>query len=171
MAANFFGVGSYVAQELSWNEQKFQLKLSSFPGSYPTAELEDRGNELYGKSIPERILKDYNVLNFWVSMNLRSFAPKSKLPPWLNVAAGYGAKGLYGGFENRSYAKDGSVVFDRTDIPRRRQWYVSPDIDFTKIKTNKKGLRTLFSLANMIKLPAPTLEFSDGKFKGHWLMF
>jgi hypothetical protein len=87
------------------------------------------------------------------------------------MAVGYGAKGLFGGFENKSFDKDGAVAFDRTDIPRKRQWYISPDIDFTKIKTNKKGLKTLFSLANMIKLPAPALEFSNGKFKGHWLMF
>ncbi|MFN2438053.1 MAG: DUF2279 domain-containing protein [Chitinophagaceae bacterium] len=170
MSANLLGAGFYMAQEFSWSEQRAQLKLSSLPIADPN-NLDDRVTELYGKSVPERILKDYNVTNFWLSINLGSFAPNSKLPSWLNIAAGYGAKGLYGGFENRSYAKDGSVVFDRTDIPRKRQWYLSPDIDFTKIKTNKKGLKTLFSLANMIKIPAPTLEFSNGKFKGHWLMF
>ncbi len=117
------------------------------------------------------MLKDYNGETFWLSVNLKSFAPHCKLPPWLNLAAGYGGKGLLGGFENRSFDKTGSLVFDRADIKRRRQFYLSPDVDFTKIKTNKKGLKTLFSLANIIKLPAPALEFSNGKFKGHWLMF
>jgi len=170
MSANVIGAGLYAAQELSWNEQRLQIKFSFFPVSYAD-DLKERVNDLYGKNIPERILKDYNGQTYWLSMNLRSFAPNSKLPRWLNMAAGYGAKGLFGGFENRSYNKDGSVVFDRTDIQRKRQWYLSPDIDFTKFKTNKKGLKTLFSLANMIKLPAPALEFSNGKFKGHWLMF
>jgi hypothetical protein len=170
MSANVIGAGFYVAQELSWKEQRLQLKFSSFPVSY-TDDLEGRVTDLFGKSIPERMLKDYNGQTYWLSMNLRSFSPRSNLPQWLNVAAGYGAKGLFGGFENRGFDKDGSVVFNRTDIQRKRQWYLSPDIDFTKIKTNKKGLNTLFSLANMIKLPAPALEFSNGKFKGHWLMF
>jgi len=170
MGANVIGAVFYVSQELSWKEQRFQLKFSSFPVSYSN-DLEARVNELYGKSIPERLLKDYNGQTYWLSINLNSFAPNSKLPRWLNVAAGYGAKGLFGGFENRGFDKDGSVVFDRTDIQRKRQWYLSPDIDFTKIKTNKKGLKTLFSLANMIKFPAPALEFSNGEFKGHWLMF
>jgi hypothetical protein len=163
------GAGFSVAQELCWNEQRLQIKFSFFPVLY-TDDLKERVNDLYGKSI-ERILKDYNGQTYWLSMNLRSLVPKSKLPHWLNMAIGYGAKGLFGGFENRSYDKDGSVVFDRTDIQRKREWYLSPDIDFTKIKTNKKGLKTLFSLANMIKLPAPALEFSDGKFKAHWIMF
>ncbi len=170
MGANVIGAGFYVTQEFFWSEQRLQLKFSSFPISY-TNDLEERVHELYGKSLPERMLKDYNGQTYWLSMNLKSFTPNSKLPRWLNVAAGYGAKGLFGGFENRSFDKDGSVVFDRTDIQRKRQWYLSPDIDFTKIKTNKKGLKTLFYLANLIKLPAPALEFSNGKFKGHWLMF
>jgi hypothetical protein len=104
-------------------------------------------------------------------MNLNSFFKKSNLPDWFNIALGYGAKGLYGGFENRAIDKNGSVTFDRRDIPRQRQWYLSPDIDFTKIKTQKKGLKTLFSLMNMVKMPAPALEFSGGKLKGHLVHF
>ena len=61
---------------------------------------------------------------------------------------------------------------DRTDIPRIRQFYLAPDIDFTKIKTNKKWLRTIFFCLNAFKCPAPTLMIdSKGKFKAYALYF
>ncbi len=78
---------------------------------------------------------------------------------------------MYGGFENLATDKDENIIFDRRDIKRQRQWYLSPDIDFTKIKTNKKGVRTFLSVLNMVKLPAPTLELTGGKLKGHFLYF
>ena len=67
--------------------------------------------------------------------------------------------------------KNGNVIFDRSDIKRYRQWYLSPDVDFTKIRTNKKGLKVLFFVLSAVKFPAPTLEFSNGNFKGHWIVF
>jgi hypothetical protein len=170
IAANTAGAGLYTLQELAWEEQRVLFKFSSFPVKYNTA-LDKRADELYGKSFQERLLKDYNGQTYWLSFNLKSFAKNSSLPAWLNMAIGYGAKGLYGGFENRALNKDGIVTFDRTDIPRQRQWYLSPDIDFTKIKTNKRFVRTSLSILNMIKLPAPALELSNGKLKGHWLYF
>ena len=65
-----------------------------------------------------------------------------------------------------------AVPVDRTDIPRIRQFYLAPDIDFTKIKTNKKWLRTIFFCLNAFKCPAPTLMIdSKGKFKAYALYF
>ncbi|HZH99508.1 MAG TPA: hypothetical protein VEX63_00090, partial [Flavisolibacter sp.] len=107
---------------------------------------------------------------YWLSMNMKSMFLSVNVPSWLNLAFGYGAKGLYGGFENR-VIKNGLTLFDRSDIPRLRQWYFSPDIDFSKIKTNKKGVRTLFTLMNMIKMPAPALELTNGKLKGRLIYF
>ncbi len=130
-----------------------------------------RADELYGKSIQERILKDYNGQTYWLSMNLKSFAHNINIPAWLNVAVGYGAKGVFGGFENTGFDKRGNIIFNRPDIERQRQWYFSPDVDFTKIKTGKRLVKTLFSLMNMIKMPAPALELSGGKLKGHLLFF
>lgn len=170
ITANTIGAGLYTTQELAWKEQRIQFKFSSFPVKY-NSELDLRADEIYGKGFQERFLKDYNGQTYWLSFNLKSFAKSSTLPGWLNVAVGYGAKGLYGGFENRAFDKNGTVTFDRTDIPRQRQWYLSPDIDFTKIKTNKRLVRTTLSLLNMLKLPAPALELSNGKLKGHFLYF
>lgn len=170
IAANVGGTGLYTFQELAWKEQRLQFKFSSHTVAYES-QLRPRVDQLYGKTLPEKILKDYNGQTYWLSMNLHSFAKESKLPRWLNVAVGYGAKGLLGGFDNIGRDKNNQVFFDRSDIPRRRQWYLAPDIDFTKIKTNKESLRIAFKILNMLKFPAPTLEFSNGKIKGHLLYF
>jgi len=170
MAANVFGSALFVAQETGWKEQRVQFKFSSLPVSY-NSELKTRADELYGSSIQERILKDYNGQTYWLSLNVQSFSNSSALPNWLNVAVGYGTKGVYGGFENVAYDKGGNVTFNRPDIKRQRQWYISPDVDFTKIKTGKRVVKTLFSLMNMIKMPAPAIELSGGKLRGHLLFF
>jgi len=170
IGANVAGTGMYVAQELLWEEQRVQFKFSSHRKRYEPS-LINRANELYGKGLPERLLKDYNGQTYWLSMNMRSFAKESKLPHWLNISVGYGAEGLFGGFENIGFDKSGNMVFNRPDIKRERQWYLSPDIDFTKIKTNKKIVRTMFSILNMLKMPAPALELSGGKIKARLMVF
>ena len=170
MAANVGGTGVYVVQDLAWNEQRILFKFSSHKVVYEE-ELLRRADELYGKTLPERILKDYNGQTYWLSANIRSFAKESRIPSWLNIAVGYGAKGLFGGFENRAVDASGNTTFDRPDILRQRQWYISPDIDFTRIKTDKKGLKVAFSVLNMIKLPAPALELSGGKVRGRLFYF
>jgi hypothetical protein len=169
MAANIAGSGLYISQEAIWNEQRIQFKFSSHPRSYD-ASLKPRAGDLFGKSLPERTMKDYNGQTYWLSFNLKSFFRESRLPAWLNISAGYGADGMLGGFENKWTNTDGSVVM-RQDVIRRRQFYISPDIDLTKIKTNKKAVRTLLNVLNCIKVPAPTLEFSGNKVKGHWIYF
>ena len=53
-----------------------------------------------------------------------------------------------------------------------RQFYLSVDLDLTKIKTNSKFLKTLFSTINFIKIPAPALEYNTKNgFKFHYLHF
>lgn len=169
MGANTVGAALFTTQELIWNEQKISLKFSAFPQRHE-ASLRPRVDALFGTTFPERLLKDYNAQTYWASANLAAFFPAA-FPSWLNVAVGYGAKGLYGGFKNIAVDKNGAVIFDRSDIKRVRQWYLSPDVDWTKLKTNKKLVRTLFSLMNMIKVPAPALELSGGKLKAHWISF
>ena len=42
-----------------------------------------------------------------------------------------------------------------------RQFYLSLDVDLTKIQTNSHVLRTLFDIFNMIKIPFPAVEFNE----------
>ena len=171
IAANFLGSGIFLGQELLWHEQRIQYKFSFHKKDYSDPVLEQRANELFGDVWYERMLKDYNAQTYWFSANLKSFFRESNLPPWLNISFGYGADGMFGGFENKWTDEAGNVI-DRTDIPRKRQFYLAPDIDFTKIKTNQKWLRTVFSLLNAFKCPAPALMIdSHGKFKAYAIYF
>lgn len=172
IAANTLGTGIYLSQQLAWNEQRIQLKFSFHRKNYLESMLNDRTDLLFGKSWYERMLKDYNGQTYWLSANLHSFFKSSKLPPWLNIAVGYGAAGMYGGFSNLAKDGIGTIVFDRRDIPRVREFYLSPDIDLTKIRTNKKWLQTVFQVLNAFKFPAPALMLnSKGRFRVHAFYF
>ncbi|MEO5893927.1 MAG: DUF2279 domain-containing protein [Ferruginibacter sp.] len=170
-AGNILGSGTLIAQELAWNDQRIKLKFSFHKNNYGDPQLNNRADKIYGKTITERFIKDYNAQTYWASVNLKAFFPKSNLPSWLAVSVGYGADGMYGARSNIAKDDNGIVIFDRSDIKRYRQWYLSPDIDLTKIKTKKKGVRLLFTVLSAFKFPAPSLEFSNGKFKVNALYF
>ncbi len=161
LAANATGTALFVFQELLWNEQRIVPKYSFHSTEYASARP-----QVLGESYGEQMLKDYNGQTYWLSANIHSFAKQSKLPQWLNLAVGYGGEGMITG-ENRLV----NTVFLPTDR-RYRQFYLSLDADLTKIKTKSHVLQTVFSLINVIKIPAPTLEVGVGqKVKFHFLYF
>lgn len=170
-AANCAGSGLLIAQELAWGHQRLQLKTSFHKKIYDDPILNQRSDALFGKSVAERALKDYNGQIYWLSANVHDFFPQSKWPAWLNVSVGMGADGLFGARQNKAYDASGNVIFDRTDIARRRVWYLGPDIDFTKIKTRKKWVKGLLIVANSLKFPAPALSYSSGKLGVSWMAF
>ena len=170
-SANILGSGSLVAQELAWDDQRIKLKFSFHRKNYSDPQLNQRSNVLFGNGNAERFLKDYNGQTYWASANLRSFFPRSKLPEWLSLSAGYGADGMFGGTQNIGKDKDGNIIFDRRDIKRYRQWYLAPDIDLGKIKTNKKAVKFFLTFLSAFKFPTPSLEYSNGKFKLHAIHF
>jgi uncharacterized protein YfiM (DUF2279 family) len=170
-AANCIGSGIIIGQELAWDEQRIQFKFSFNKKSYPTLTETNRANTIFGKSTAERFLKDYNAQTYWLSANLKSFFKKSNLPNWLNIAVGTGAEGLYGANNNIATDAQGNITFNGSHIKRYRQWYLAPDIDLSKIKTNKKGLKILYGILNIIKIPMPTLELSNGKLQLHAIYF
>jgi uncharacterized protein YfiM (DUF2279 family) len=170
-SANVAGSALLVGQELAWDDQRIKIKFSFHKNNYGDVQLNQRANDLYGKTLAQRLIKDYNAQTYWASANLKSFLPKSNLPAWLGMAVGYGAEGMYGARNNVAKDKEGNITFDRSDIKRYRQWYLAPDIDLTKIKTNKKGIRFLLTVLSAFKFPTPSLEFSNGKFKVHALHF
>lgn len=171
IAANVTGSAMFMGQEFLWKEQRVQYKFSFHKKSYNEPMLEQRADDLFGASFYERMLKDYNAQTYWFSFNIKSFLPESKWPDWLNIAVGYGADGMFGGFHNTWKDEAGNEV-TRYDIPRKRQFYLSPDIDFTKIKTKSKFLKTGLSLLNAFKCPAPAIMLdSRGKFKAYAFYF
>ena len=162
--ADLFGASLYSLQELTWKEQKMQLKFSSSPKKYDPL-LEKRVDELYGNSFQGRLFKDYNAQTYWLSFNLHSILPDTHFPDWLNISFGYGAEGMFGGYENYAVDKSGNITFDRREIKRYRQMFLAPDVDFTKIKTHSKLLRIALDALNVLKFPTPAIEFSEGKFR------
>jgi hypothetical protein len=55
---------------------------------------------------------------------------------------------------------------------RISQYYLSLDIDLSRIKTKSHLLKTIFDVLNVIKIPFPTLELnSQGQLKGYILYF
>ena len=181
MIYNVAGAALFAGQQFAWSDQRIRMKVSSWPKQYPAIQLNSddmeressikkRTNDLFGTGFFERYLKDYNAQTIWMSINPNAFFPTSSLPPWLNIAIGYGSDNLYGGFSNSWLEENSSFTLSEQDFPRTRQFYISPDIDFKRIKTNKPFLQTVFSVLNIFKIPAPAIEYnSQGKLKWHWI--
>ncbi len=183
LAFNTLGAGAFLVQQLTWEEQRIVWKVSnSYPrypdvyvapddGSGPPMRLSERAAELYGTGMAGRFIKDYNGMTVWASVNLSAFASAKKgLPPWLNLAVGYGAENLYGGYSNAWPADDPRYFLPEDRFPRYSQLYVSPDIDLTRIPTRSRLLKLLFGAINFVKIPAPALELNTlGELRWHWL--
>jgi len=162
---NTAGSFAVILQELAWNEQRITPKISYHPSRY----AQYRPN-LLGDSFGSQMLKDYNGQTFWLSANIHSFLrDESRFPRWINVAVGFGGDGMIGGDFNPEFDDDGNAL---PNFIRHRQFYISLDVDLTKIRTNKKWLRTIFKAVNIIKLPFPTVEFNSiEKVKFHPVYF
>ncbi|RZJ73614.1 DUF2279 domain-containing protein [Flavobacterium sp.] len=162
LAANAGGTLLFIGQELLWKEQRIVPKFSFHKTQYASVRP-----EVLGSTFTEQIVKDYNGQTYWLSANARSFFKEANfIPRWFNVAVGYGATGMVTG-ENRPV----NLVF----LPEKKQvreFYFSIDADLTKIRTKSHLLKTIFSVVNTVKIPAPTLEFNgSGKVKFHPLYF
>jgi hypothetical protein len=161
VVANASGTALYVSQELIWNEQRITPKFS-----FHTTQYANYRPDLLGTSLQEQILKDYNGQTYWFLVNLYSFSKKSKIPKWLNVALGCGVEGMVGENDVKKM-----IIFP-IKMENYRQFYLSLDLDLTKINTKSHFLKTIFSVLNTVKIPAPTLEYSPhGGFKFYALYF
>ena len=160
MASNFLGSGIYVGQELLWKEQRILLKYS-----FHQTQFANMNPDKLGDGLVEELFKDYNGQTFWVSANLNAFLPEANFPSWLNLAVGYGAEGMLTG--RPVYGND---VFSNQN--RYAQWYLSLDVDLSRIRTNSHVLKSVFSVINILKIPMPTLMYNiDEKFKFYLLYF
>lgn len=171
VAADAAGTGLFASQELMWQEQKIRLRFSAHRIRYEPGLLRTRADALFGKSLPERLLKDYNAQTYWLSTSLKTIFPSTALPPWLGISVGYGAAGMFGGYRNLAYDESGAVTFDRRDITRYRQWYLAPDIDLSRIPVKSPFLHAVFSALGILKFPTPALEYSRGSFHLRGLVF
>jgi uncharacterized protein YfiM (DUF2279 family) len=150
VAANAVGTTLFLGQQLAWEEQRIQFKFSYWPSDYAKY-----NTEVLGENFTQRVIKDYNGETFWLSVNPQSFSSSRKIfPKWLNISLGYGATGMTNTYENLP------GVYPESKYDRTRQFYLSLDIDLTKIKTNSEFLKLILQAANTLKIPFPTLEYN-----------
>jgi len=163
MVANTAGSLLLIGQELMFDEQILRYKISFSP-----SEMSRNAFGYLGDNLVENFAYDYNGHTYWLSMNANRISFLEKLPPWINIAAGYSANGMLGEFENRSYYYN----YRLPDYTRNRQFLFSLDIDWQKIPTNSHFLRGLFAALNFVKIPFPAIEInSQGKVGAYWLYF
>jgi len=166
MASNAAGAGLLIGQEYLWRDQRLVLKYSA--NFSPYAKYRP---EVLGSSAMERLLKDYNGQSYWLSVNAAAWFNEKPnwLPAWLNVAVGYSGDGMLGGTSNPEFNSAGDPL---PHFERQRQFFLSLDIDLTRIKTRSKVLRTCFELFSFVKIPAPAIELNQsGELRGHWVYF
>jgi len=154
LAANALGSAFYLGQQTIWTEVRIYPKYSF----HQTGFASQRPNVL-GNGLQEEFLKDYNGQTYWLSVDADKFF---KFPKWINLAVGYGTNGMI-------YAT--SSANRSAGFNSYRQYYISIDFDLTAIKSKSKFINSLIFFANMIKLPAPALEFSNKGVKAHALYF
>jgi hypothetical protein len=183
MLSNTSGCALFGFQQAIWEEQRIILKISNTQRNYSTtpirstdglktSSLRERANDLYGDNYTQTFFKDYNALTFWLSFNPHSFNKNGRFPTWLNIAIGYGADNMFGGYNNQWPTAKPEFILSNKDFPRYRQLYVSLDIDLSRIKTKSKLLNTVLRTINFIKIPSPTLEFNSlNQIKFHPLFF
>ena len=152
-AANFVGSGLFYFQQVAWESQKIKVRYS-----YQSSGLQEHRPDLFGTNVAEHMLKDYNGMTFWLSANMNMFSGEREIfPPWLNIAIGYSANGMLGSIENPA-EHNGQIL---PEMQRYRQWFISPDIDFSKIDTDSQLLIMLFKALDFLKFPAPAVEYNS----------
>lgn len=154
MGANLAGTAFTTLQLLKWRELKFNLKFSFHKTKYPQYRP-----ELLGRNHAEQWLMDYNGQTHWVSFSPWAWSKNPKAPRWLCLAIGYGAEGMTGGFANPA-SQNGQPI---PHFTRYRQYYLSLDIDLSKVRTRYKFLSTVFLLLSNVKIPFPAVEFNSVK--------
>jgi hypothetical protein len=171
---NTLGGGSFLVQQLAWKEQRFQFKYSFTPINYKkyTAQEERRQRNLYGNTIIEQWLKDYNGQTHWVSANIWSLAGKpARFPKWLNVAVGMSSNNVLGAESNTWTDPDNEANQITSSLMPERQFIMSFDVDLTRANL-PNYLNWMKAVFGVIKFPSPALEWnSERGFRGHALYF
>lgn len=151
--ANALGCSVFAAQRILWKTVSLWPKFSFHPTSFAPLRPEMLGNGLL-----EEILKDYNGQTFWYSVSIKQIP----LPGWLVIAVGVGAEGMVYGRDPQNELMNFSPY---------RKFFLSVDLNLSQVQTSSKILNAGLYVLNIIKIPAPTLEFSSHGIKFHPIYF
>lgn len=144
--ANLAGSVLFAGQMLAWDELCIIPKFSGHFTGY--AEMRPA---LLGRSGAERMLKDYNGQTYWLSVSPRSFLKGSRWPAWLCISVGYGIENMVAAEPGKSRG----MGYDPY-----RQYYLSLDVDLARLPIRNRFLRTMATVLNSVKIPAPAVEFA-----------
>jgi len=180
-ASNILGASLFVVQHNIWQQQKLKIKYSYFPSGINSVAITEPGSEnnvliterkksLFGNTLPQQMLKDYNGQTFWLSANPSDWIPASQWPAFLAIAAGYGSNNMLGGYSNKWKVNGTAVDGEALVGPRYRQYILALDYDLSKLRTRSPFLKQLLHMLNHLKWPAPAVELrSDGSLHFHLL--
>jgi hypothetical protein len=155
LVANGLGSALFISQESLWGKQRLLMKFSYRPTLYAPL----RPNML-GNNHLQRLLKDYNGQRYWFSV---APLPTHKRLSFVAFSVGYGAENMLFGSptDNLEAGYEGY-----------RRYHFSIDIDWQRIKTRRRSLKTLFFFLNCVKMPAPTLYWDKHqKWQASFLHF
>ncbi len=148
--ANAAGSALFIGQQAGWQEQRFRLKFSHAPTSFPA-----QRPDLLGSNAVQELLKDYNSQTYWIATPANHVIPGSNpLPEWLDLAAGYSANGMLGSKRNPETFRD---------QVRYRQYLLAPDIDISHFETRSRFVNNLLDVLSILKVPLPGLQYSPEK--------
>lgn len=160
MAANAAGSLLVIGQEAAWDEQPIKYKWTFTPSPYA-----EQANGYLGEMLAGQVFNDYNGHTYWLSVPLQKLG-WSAAPPWLCISAGYSANGMFGEFENRKSYRGVAIPETR----RYRQWLLSLDVDWTRIRTRSRFLKAVFNGMFAVKIPFPAVEVNGlGRVRGYGL--
>ncbi|MBK8081580.1 MAG: DUF2279 domain-containing protein [Saprospiraceae bacterium] len=156
--ANTSGAVLFSAQEAIWDEQIVRLKHSYWPSDY-----RQYNPKLLGDTHLKSFFLDYNGRTQWASASISRITGIKSIPSWLCLSVGYSGGGMTDKEDN---------LPQYPEITRYRQFFLSIDIDIARMKIKNPYVRSLLTIANMFKFPAPTLEYNQkGEFKFRPLYF
>jgi hypothetical protein len=161
MGANAFGSALFSAQQALFGEQIVLMKFSYSPSGYP------KYHHILGETPVQSFFLDYNGHTHWLSANMRQITGINAIPQWLNLAVGYSGNGMIYEFENPTWYMGKPFPH----LERYRQYFLSFDVDLTRIPAKRKWVRAVFKTVNIIKIPFPALEFNRIDGAKFWLLY
>lgn len=154
MAFNSLGMGLYLFQEQYFQRQIFKPKFS-----FHQTRFAIQRPEVLGNNFLESLLKDYNGQTYWLSFSPVQLGVK-QWPNWLMLSFGHSIRGRL---------KGDALIYDGTKS--HRELLFSLDIDLSQISVKSKLLKNFLEALNTLKLPFPSILFSNGKLTARPLYF
>lgn len=147
ITANATGASIFLLEKLVFKKQYLIPKFSFTPSKYAAY----RPNVL-GSNLAQQLLKDYNGQTYWLSVPMGVVFPKFNKINWLCLSFGYSV--------------DQKLVGDQDQYLQfnaARQYYLSLDVDLSRLKVKNPALKKVFSAMNCIKIPFSALQLQSSK--------